>query len=1380
MSRLRSFLRLALLTLVVAAGSIAAPRPAEATHFRYGHLTWRKARGNAVQFTLTAAFERSGYLGTAPDGFLAVGDVFNENIGGTGLEFGDGTRVGDGFNGLRFVVVAIDPVRDYAIARALDPNTGRDRIDHLYGQPSNGGNPWVARVESCCRISTLNNNPDGDYRVATEIDLRRNSFSAVSSLPAIIPVPRSGTQFPIPGIDNDRDQTLRFRLATSDEAGPSQGFVQPPGVTIDPVTGVYTIPAGLTTGLWTSQVIIEELDANGTQVGQVALDFIFQVLDQVTTNPPDFDRPPTLPTGTDLIVTPGSLVSYQVQATDPDGDAVVLNTTGIPLAARQFPALPLQARSPVVNFNWTPTLDDVGVYSITYTAEDGNGNQTFTSINICVIPPLSIFEPNGGEAYLPGERVEITWDTVGCPRPSGVRIELSRDGGQTFPEVLAAATLDDGLFVWTAALPRTANARIRIISLDDPTDRDTSDGNFTIVGGENEKVCTAGRPTGIPDNEPAWTAIPIPYQYDLIIRGLFVYVKATHPFIGDLEVEVVHPNSAARIAQGLQPNPEDVVLLHDESGEGDDDINTTYGAGRAVTPPKESLVKLYGRPSRGTWYLRVRDLKPGDVGTLDQWCVQVIGPRRGEIAVTSPKPADRLAVGLPTAITWTEKDVQGFVVVDLSRDGGQTYTRIANVAAGVRKFNWTVTGPPTENARFRVQSVDEPAIVGETAGDVIIRNPSLKVLQPNGDEIVSSARIYEIRWEDTPTAGTVSIELSRDGGRTYTPITNSTPDTGLYLWTPAANLDTTQARIRIRANSGPARSDVSDRNFTIQTPSVRVTAPAGGDVWYVGDAHEVRWSTVGVEGPVRLELFRNGRWENLLNSTPNDGQETVTVQGAAALDARIRVTAASDSNLSAASETFTLRRKTISLLDPNGGQVFAVGSQQTVRFSTDGYQGQVFFDLSTDGGRTWVQQTGTPTNNEFAWTVPAAATTRALIRVRGSSAELFDVSDRPFTIVTPSLQVTTPRPGDVLRTGQRVNLAWKSTAVTGRVKIELSRDGGDTWETLFETTANDGTESWTVTGAETQEALLRITAAEMAQTVQDVTDDTFEIVTPTLTVTAANGAEEWVVDTAREITWDSENLGGSVKVELTRNGGQTWETLFGSVPNNGKVTWRVTGPGTGSARVRVSSLTDASATDESDGPFTIIQPSLAVGRPNGGEQWLVGSAQTITWGSAGVSGKVHVELSRDGGSTWTRLFSATDNDGVQPWTVTGPGTERARVRVISVDRASVQDTSDRNFSILAPSLRVTSPAAGDRWRVGRRYSITWTGSVVGAGGSVEIQLSRNGGRTFSTLIPETDNDGSVQYQVTGRPAQQARIRVIWKPSPNVRGDSGVFRIKKAR
>lgn len=95
--------------------------------------------------------------------------------------------------------------------------------------------------------------------------------------------------------------------------------------------------------------------------------------------------------------------------------------------------------------------------------------------------------------------------------------------------------------------------------------------------------------------------------------------------------------------------------------------------------------------------------------------------------------------------------------------------------------------------------------------------------------------------------------------------------------------------------------------------------------------------------------------------------------------------------------------------------------------------------------------------------------------------------------------------------------------------------------------------------------------------------------------------------------------------------------------------------------------------------FDISNPFITLLTPRSGEDWLRGGTHMIGWTSEGVSGKVAIFLSRDGGR-WQRITN-TGNDGIQSWKVKGPVATQAKIRICSVRHPTVCDTSDGAFTI---------------------------------------------------------------------------------------------------
>lgn len=187
---------------------------------------------------------------------------------------------------------------------------------------------------------------------------------------------------------------------------------------------------------------------------------------------------------------------------------------------------------------------------------------------------------------------------------------------------------------------------------------------------------------------------------------------------------------------------------------------------------------------------------------------------------------------------------------------------------------------------------------------------------------------------------------------------------------------------------------------------------------------------------------------------------------------------------------------------------------------------------------------------------------------------------------------------------------------------------------------------------------------------------------PTVSVSVPNGSETWRVGTSQNILWNSGFLLGNVKIELSRNGGSTYETLFANTTNDGIESWTVSGSVTSQARIKITSIDISTLIDVSDGNFSIVQPTITVAIPNSGEIWPLGSRKHIQWTSSHLDGDVKIELSRNGGSTYETLFANTPNDGSEEWTVTGSVTSQARLKITSIEIPALNDFSDADFTII--------------------------------------------------------------------------------------------------
>jgi hypothetical protein len=135
---------------------------------------------------------------------------------------------------------------------------------------------------------------------------------------------------------------------------------------------------------------------------------------------------------------------------------------------------------------------------------------------------------------------------------------------------------------------------------------------------------------------------------------------------------------------------------------------------------------------------------------------------------------------------------------------------------------------------------------------------------------------------------------------------------------------------------------------------------------------------------------------------------------------------------------------------------------------------------------------------------------------------------------------------------------------------------------------------------------------------------------------------------------------------------------------------------------------------------------------------------------------VKIEISRDGGTTWTAIITSTANDGDYSWTVAAPASANSRIRITSTTMAAATDTSNAAFTLQMPVVNLTSPNGGETWTVGSVHPITWTSDVIG---NLRIEVSRDGGVTWTTLTSSAPNTGTYNWTVTSPPTATALIRI---------------------
>ncbi len=101
-----------------------------------------------------------------------------------------------------------------------------------------------------------------------------------------------------------------------------------------------------------------------------------------------------------------------------------------------------------------------------------------------------------------------------------------------------------------------------------------------------------------------------------------------------------------------------------------------------------------------------------------------------------------------------------------------------------------------------------------------------------------------------------------------------------------------------------------------------------------------------------------------------------------------------------------LRLVGLSLIDPNGHELFQAGAQTAVCWRSRGLIDQVIIEYSTDDGYDWmpVNPANTGNTGSYEWTIPAVTSDLCRVRLRNAQeTNIGDSSDNPFTIFVCTL-----------------------------------------------------------------------------------------------------------------------------------------------------------------------------------------------------------------------------------------------------------------------------------------------------------------------------------------------------------------------------------------
>ncbi|MCF8429259.1 MAG: endonuclease [Bacteroidia bacterium] len=172
-------------------------------------------------------------------------------------------------------------------------------------------------------------------------------------------------------------------------------------------------------------------------------------------------------------------------------------------------------------------------------------------------------------------------------------------------------------------------------------------------------------------------------------------------------------------------------------------------------------------------------------------------------------------------------------------------------------MKWHQQDPPSEEEIARhefiasVQKNRNPFIDNPSWANLIdfktmtlITGKILTVNTPNGGENLVAGKTTNITWLASGITGNVKLEYTTNGTDfIFIDSVNASPAS--YAWT-VPSVATTTAKIRI-TTADNATTDLSNANFTINIPTLKLLTPVSGDIWKENDSKTITWQNTFVD-----------------------------------------------------------------------------------------------------------------------------------------------------------------------------------------------------------------------------------------------------------------------------------------------------------------------------------------------------------------------------------------------------------------------------------------------------------------------------------------------------------------------------------------------------
>jgi hypothetical protein len=353
----------------------------------------------------------------------------------------------------------------------------------------------------------------------------------------------------------------------------------------------------------------------------------------------------------------------------------------------------------------------------------------------------------------------------------------------------------------------------------------------------------------------------------------------------------------------------------------------------------------------------------------------------------------------------------------------------------------------------------------------------------------------------------------------------------------------------------------------------------------------------------------------------------------------------------------------ITVTAPNGGETWAVGSSQIIKWTSTGTSTNVKIECSTNGGSGYTLiAASTPNDGTHPWIIPNTVSATCLVKVSDAAApSLFDVSDAAFLIVPfadKRISWTPGHSGDAaiaFEPSGKLHVVWKdNTSGNFEIYYKKSPDGGLTWITGKRLTFTSGSSGKPAIAVDASHNLHVVWEEDLSGNIEiyykKSTDGGVNWTTnKRLSWTAGSSYDPFIaVDSSAylHVAWSDDTPGNEeVFYAKSKDRGATWTA-------GKRLSWTADESEDPAIGLDPSGFVHVVWSDETPGNSEVYHK----GSTDGGTSWTAG--KRLTWNSGSSNGQV-IAVSSSGnlGVVWQdntpgnfEIYSKNSLDGGTTWT----------------------------------------------------------------------------------------------------------------------------------